>query len=75
MGVDSTKAKIAPADAGYALEVNAARGTVADVELVAQPGTTASRSSVVVAVTNCPQLTLRRVKVEAGAGPCSKRQR
>ena len=63
-----TKAKVAPSDAGYALEVNGAMGTVADVEFVAQPGTDASRSSVAVAVTNSPQLSLRRVKVEAGAG-------
>ena len=62
------KAKIAPADAGYALDVGAASGTVADVELVAPPGSATSVSSVAVFVANSPQLTLRRVKVQAGAG-------
>ena len=64
---DASKPKVAPADAGYALEVTGASGTIADIEFVAQPGTSTSVSSVAVLIANSPQLTLRRVKIEAGA--------
>jgi hypothetical protein len=67
-GPSEKKAKIAPADAGYALEVNGGAGTVADVELVAQPGTSTVLSSIAAFVVSSSQLTLRRVKIQAGAG-------
>ncbi len=65
-----TKAKVAPTDAGYALQVGnvSSASTLADLVLTAIAGTDAAPSSIAAFVTNTPSLTLRRVDLVAGAG-------
>lgn len=69
-GYSGTKPRVAPTDAGYALEVASVSSptTVADVVFTAAAGTEASLSSIAGFVTNTTSLTLRRVELVAGAG-------
>lgn len=64
-----TKAKVAPADVGYALEIANVSGavTASDVELIAVAGTAATPSSIAAFVASSPIVTLRRVTAKAGA--------
>jgi hypothetical protein len=65
-----TKAKVAPADVGYALEIANVSGavTVSDVEIVVVAGTAATPSSIAAFVVSSPMVTLRRATAQAGAG-------
>jgi hypothetical protein len=64
------KAKVAPADAGYALEVKGASGPVvlADLAFVAAPGTSASPSSIAAWVSDANAVTFRRCDLTAAQG-------
>lgn len=64
------KAKVAPADAGYALEVSKVSSavTIADVSLTAIAGTAASVSSIAALVSEASGVTLTRCELKAGAG-------
>jgi hypothetical protein len=65
-----TKAKVAPTNAGYALQVGnvSSPSTLSDLAFTAIPGTDATPSSVAAFVTKTTSLTLRRVDLVAGAG-------
>jgi hypothetical protein len=65
-----TKAKVAPTDEGYALEISGvtARVVVSDLEVAAQAGTDASPSSVATFVSSSGDVTVVRSKLEAAAG-------
>jgi hypothetical protein len=64
------KAKVAPADAGYALEVKGASGPVilADLDVTAKDADAPGESSVAAFVLNSTNVTLRRVTLTAGNG-------
>lgn len=64
------KAKIAPSDVGFALHIAAVTSpvVVADLEMVALPGTKAAPSSIGAFVARSTDVTMRRVKVTAGTG-------
>jgi hypothetical protein len=66
----AAKAKIAPADAGFALHVAGVSAPIvlADLDLVAQPGTKAAPSSVGAFVARSADVTMRRLAIPAGAG-------
>ncbi|HEX7663513.1 MAG TPA: DUF1565 domain-containing protein, partial [Polyangiaceae bacterium] len=66
----ANKPKIAPSDVGYALEIESVAGptSISDLEFDAQPGTTASTSSIAAFVNASPKITLTRVSLSAGAG-------
>ncbi len=65
-----TKAKVAPSDVGYALEVVglSAPAIIADVSFTAMAGTDVSPSSIAAFVKNTSSLKLLRVGLEAGTG-------
>jgi hypothetical protein len=69
------KAKVAPTDAGYALEVNKVSSavTIADVSLTAIAGTAASVSSIAALVSEASGVTLTRCELNAGAGFVGKK--
>jgi len=66
----TNKAKIAPSDAGYALDIESVASAiaVADLEFDAAAGTSAAPSSVAAFVNASPQVTMSRVILTAGAG-------
>ena len=63
-------AKVAPTDAGYALDVEKVTGAlqIADIRFTAVAGTEAATSSVAVFVNGSPSVTFRRVALAAGKG-------
>lgn len=65
-----TKAKVAPPDPGYALELRGASAPVvlADLDLVAKDGATPGESSVAAFVVSSTKVTLRRMSLTAGKG-------
>jgi len=65
-----TKAKVAPSDVGYALELDGVVGAVtfADVSLTAAAGTAAARSSLAVSVSGSSNVTFVRAALEGGVG-------
>lgn len=64
------KAKVAPTDAGYALEVAGASGPllIVDLAFAAAPGTSASPSSIAAWVADSSAVTFRRTDLTAAAG-------
>jgi hypothetical protein len=71
-----TKAKIAPQDVGYALEVSKVSGAtaIADLAFAAQPGTEAAPSSIAAFVSGSPAVTFRRVTLTADKGASAAAQ-
>ncbi|MDB4946158.1 MAG: Glycine-rich cell wall structural protein precursor [Labilithrix sp.] len=68
------KPKVAPTDAGYAVEVEkvASAVEIVDVSFTSAAGTEAATSSVAAFVKGSPSLTLRRVALTAGKGFAGK---
>ncbi|MBX3192023.1 MAG: hypothetical protein KF819_33845, partial [Labilithrix sp.] len=68
------KARVAPSDAGYALEIVGVSGavTISDAAFVPAAGTAGSLSSVSGFVSGSTSVTLRRVELEAKAGAKGK---
>jgi hypothetical protein len=62
--------RLVPNDVGFALHVAGATAPVivADLEILAQPGTKAAPSSIAVFIAKSTDVTMRRVTVQAGTG-------
>lgn len=68
------KARVSPASPGYALDIENVTGaaSLADLAFVAAAGDTSSPSSIAAFVKSSPNVTLRRVELEAMAGAKGK---